>query len=148
MYLKKYFVSILSLDSIVETQFKICHEYNTFFTKLPITFSLARNLPHHYNIVNFQSNGEKSLEVGDFFAVSCWKKKLLCNPFKFRGVFLWLFLLIISTPLGVFPIANFSWKRPVAQSSDTKCLLGKRLFITVKVYYVTVPVASPVGYIS
>ena len=44
----------------------------------------------------------------------------------------------------VFPIASFSQKRPVAQSSDTKCLVGKRLFITVKVSYVMVPVASPV----
>ena len=33
---------------------------------------------------------------------------------------------------SVFPIANLSWKRPVAQSSDTKSLVGKRLFITVK----------------
>ena len=71
------------------------------------------------------------------------KKTLLCNPFKFHGVS----YAFLNSP-SVFPIASFSRKRPVAQSSDTKCLLGKRLFITVKVSYVMVPVASPVGYIS
>ena len=44
-------------------------------------------------------------------------------------------------------MASFSWERPVVLTSDTKRLVGKRLFITVKVSYVTVPFASPVGYI-
>ena len=46
------------------------------------------------------------------------------------------------------PWQVFSWKRPVVLTSDTKRLVGKRLFITVKVSYVTAPFASPVGYIS
>ena len=69
------------------------------------------------------------------------KKTLLCNPFKFHG----------GRPM---PFLNHHQYSPLQiflgeeRSSDTKCLVGKGLFITVKVSYVIVPVASRVGYIS
>ena len=69
------------------------------------------------------------------------KKPCYVTRLNFMGVGLCLFLKHHQySPLHIFLGEE--------RSSDTKCLVGKRLFITVKVSYVIVPVASPVGYIS
>ena len=97
---------------------KFCHEYNVCFSKLPITFFFARNLLYQHD-ANFQSNGEKSLEIWNFFCglvlmrnmkVS-WlakPKKKLCYVTRLNcmGVFNAFFLLIHSFPHGKFFFEN------------------------------------------